>query len=1478
MEKDVKIFGDSYLDTDTDPKLNKGSDYILNTIIQSDGRFGVAVNTKGNEKVIDLTSSYNSDPVPPTVVGSCRDEARNRIIFFVKSNYSNNSIWYYDVAANTSDYIIFQSFLILGSYIVANVIGDLLLWTDGTSEPKKINYIRAYNYSHGISTSYKYLTMSDYVIEAYKRPPSYRPSVGAGFSIYAKKVIRNKIYQFAYRYIYDDYEKSVLSPFSDVLFTDYNTFPDGSGTNYSSAYVVFVRMKLFELVNGASTDIDSIELFVRNSDFGNWYLYDKISNPKTNTFSFTYFSLGSYNNGAEDISDVRGSVSKDMYDSIPVGMQITYNSNTYTVGEKLTSGSNYVLGISPVIAEISSFVDLGQVASQWRAMTARGNNIYACITGSDICMQTNGTGSFIGLSQTFRNWVGMTTTVSGNVYASVQSGGDIYKQTAGTGNFIALGQTARNWRGMAATPSGNVYACVAAGDIYKQTSGTGNFIALGQTSRSWEGMTCDPSGNVYACVFGGDVYKQTSGSGNFVALGQTSRNWEGMTCDSFGNVYACVEGGGIYIQFAGSGNFIDQGQTSRLWEGMAVAANGSIYACVYNGSIYKKSVPSAPYTFSLTEFISYVFLDDKVKQNVDQDDLARPYDFLPKLAGTQELIEKDRIIYGDITEGFDHTLLDISTTVNRNLATFTAEGSSMIVSLASDGWRVRWPSYPINTFYAIILSVASTDYGSEDLTFKAFNITVYYVSKPGDTEQSILKALALNIKYRIRKLITNRLDWTDPSVKHNTSPAYYYISVGIEVDQGPSSSTIPYFITIPIGYTSGLNSTYKTMRNEDYYLGGIRYYDKNLRYSSVNKFNTPIRVEDMYGQSYYYDLTCSIRNKPPEYAYFYALVFTKRIIINSYIKLLVRATEYAGTVASGYAYFDEIDNYLRIQVNRLINDSREIDTNLKINNYVFTEGDRIKIHSGDISSFNYDFLIKGTEYPEVDSQYEKDYATTPSYITDSSGNKVSAPYSQVVIVQITRLDVPALSVVDRNITSDFVMELYSPKKESSNPYYFPVYFGSIGNPGASNNYHIGNVQNQNPTSPVSSPAIVLCNPGDSYLKERFAKYLYPSVDDNYSDYYESNSYGLGMPGLFDADAKEEELISGMRNSGSLLENTKVNKLNQFKSEDLETLKSKFGSINILKEVGNVMKVLQDRKETSIYISRTEMQNADNTSNVVKSTALLGTANKYDEDRGTIFPRSVVVHNRDIYYFDYYRGEVIRTSPNGQYPISEYGMRTYFRSKASQIASFGIANADVRGVYDEENKMYILTFIMGVNSETIGFYDPNIEGAKPRWISFYSFIPDYYSSLGTTLLSFSGVKGYKHNSNNVVRANFYGTKYKQQINWYSNANPILKKVFKVLGIKSNKAWDVPLIIIEPDATYTRGMQSLLKTNHFELKEGSFSAAYLNNMKTTSNTPSVPDLFNGDEMRGFYIKHQMENLEDAEVWVLESQVGWDLSDKY
>jgi hypothetical protein len=243
----------------------------------------------------------------------------------------------------------------------------------------------------------------------------------------------------------------------------------------------------------------------------------------------------------------------------------------------------------------------------------------------------------------------------------------------------------------------------------------------------------------------------------------------------------------------------------------------------------------------------------------------------------------------------------------------------------------------------------------------------------------------------------------------------------------------------------------------------------------------------------------------------------------------------------------------------------------------------------------------------------------------------------------------------------------------------------------------------------------------------------------------------------------------------------------------------------------------------------------------------------------------------MYYWDGLRKEVIRSAPNGQEPISEYMMKTFFKTMTDYT--------DVIAGYDQQNNMYLISFIGGSNPVTLGFIEPKLEGERPRWISFFSFIPQNYLSMGNFFASFKGDNFlWKHNSTNVARCNFYGVKYDQQINIIFNKAGAVKKLFRNIGLKTNKRWSIPTITIEADESYPRGFLSKIPAGRFKLKEGDMFSEYLKNMLTHSSTPSNLDLINGNELRGFYIKHELVNSEDEETWILGVQIGFDVSNNY
>ena len=78
-----------------------------------------------------------------------------------------------------------------------------------------------------------------------------------------------------------------------------------------------------------------------------------------------------------------------------------------------------------------------------------------------------------------------------------------------------------------------------------------------------------------------------------------------------------------------------------------------------NGGVWQlydtlEDLPAAPL------FIDYEFANDRIPYPLPLGDVSRPYDYVPQLAGGQELINKNIVCYGDVYEGLTNpTTLDV---------------------------------------------------------------------------------------------------------------------------------------------------------------------------------------------------------------------------------------------------------------------------------------------------------------------------------------------------------------------------------------------------------------------------------------------------------------------------------------------------------------------------------------------------------------------------------------------------------------------------------------------------------------------------------------------------------------------------------------------------------------------------------------------------------------------------------------------------
>lgn len=197
--------------------------YALNCITSStsEGQQGVITNPKGNTMIsVDLPEGENK------TIGAVADEENNRFLYAVWNELGFHTWFQYDSTSNTITRIIqsrtdskdedifrwLKTDLILGLNIVD---GNKLYWTVyGSDHPaRKINIEKMISRQ---DPGYDDIIQSAYTL-AYKEAPVYPPTAEYFTNTDLKSNnVYGKLFKFAIRYIYDDYEFSTFSDFSTV--------------------------------------------------------------------------------------------------------------------------------------------------------------------------------------------------------------------------------------------------------------------------------------------------------------------------------------------------------------------------------------------------------------------------------------------------------------------------------------------------------------------------------------------------------------------------------------------------------------------------------------------------------------------------------------------------------------------------------------------------------------------------------------------------------------------------------------------------------------------------------------------------------------------------------------------------------------------------------------------------------------------------------------------------------------------------------------------------------------------------------------------------------------------------------------------------------------------------------------------------------------------------------------------------------------
>jgi hypothetical protein len=283
-DADYRISNNDYIDALNITKDAQGSaqDKIVSNIL-------------GNTNIpYTLPSGTNK------VIGFYSDRVRNRAYYFLWNSNGYNTILYYDLndnsvvtilqsktQSNDVDILNFNpSYKVLSVNIFyRDLEGDILFFNDGYNPPKSLNVINVY----GNNWTLEYLLVA-------KAPPVMPPKVTyENDTTITINNLRNKLFQFSYRYVYDNNEKSVWSSKSIVPLPQQPSISltDDIASNNSRIAVLF---------STGNDSVKAIELSFRETTNGitsEWYLiksFDKsvLGISDNNIYKFRFYNDSIY--------------------------------------------------------------------------------------------------------------------------------------------------------------------------------------------------------------------------------------------------------------------------------------------------------------------------------------------------------------------------------------------------------------------------------------------------------------------------------------------------------------------------------------------------------------------------------------------------------------------------------------------------------------------------------------------------------------------------------------------------------------------------------------------------------------------------------------------------------------------------------------------------------------------------------------------------------------------------------------------------------------------------------------------------------------------------------------------------------------------------------------------------------------------------------------------------------------------------------
>lgn len=392
--------------------------------------------------------------------------------------------------------------------------------------------------------------------------------------------------------------------------------------------------------------------------------------------------------------------------------------------------------------------------------------------------------------------------------------------------------------------------------------------------------------------------------------------------------------------------------------------------------------------------------------------------------------------------------------------------------------------------------------------------------------------------------------------------------------------------------------------------------------------------------------------------------------------------------------------------------------------------------------------------------------------------------------------------------------------------------------------------------------------GDVYVKMRYGKdaIYYPVESSNASDFYKSDSWDKGRPFSVNPTARRQ-YINNIRYGYKYQQDTQVNGLATFDYVNEIILDNQYGVINGLCMTGFVLNVLQERKLSAVYIGRLETYNQGTTKDMTLTTTdkFLGSVRPSTQNYGLQQRDSYLGKDNYLYFTDFNNKCICRKSEGGIEEISAFKMNKYFKDLFTNLLANGFNTVDIQFMLDDTNN-FLYVYIL--DEDTGNIYIPIFNEGGNRWVATNITLPgtEYVLNINRDMYV-SRQNGdtfeiWHHADDSADRNNFYGTQYDSKLILSTNQHFNNKKLYKSIALHSNKAWDVPEINVEKGGTHTWGIFSWLKKAWFRLINDTWYCDFKRNAKTHNSIANIPDLYNGEHIRGNTMEVTLTN-DDSEM---------------